>query len=336
MNTRAAYLKGLWNVEVRTVALPDTPPPGWIRLKVGACGVCGSDLNDAVGTEDWHSFGHEVSGTVEAVGHGVEGLPVGALVALESSSFCGQCDVCRNGRVDLCTKAPAFWGQPAMGFSDTMQAPAACAVPFTGLSFEEACLVEPLGVSFDMLKTASVRMGQTVCVIGPGPIGLGAAALARHQAAARVLVIGHTRSTARLAAARDLGVEVRAVDRPLAEEKDLHGQFDHVLLTAPPDLIEPALSLLAYGGTLTYVGIAPGNARIGFDANQFHFRKLQLRASHASPAMDFPAVIRLLRAGIIPGHALISHRFALNDIATALLTCRDDKAGVIKVVVTPS
>lgn len=335
MRTRAAYMKPPWQVECRDVELPDVPPPAWFRLKVEACGICGSDLNGAVGHGDWHSFGHEIAGTVDAVGHGVTDLKPGVRVALESATFCGRCELCRNGRVDLCTKAPAFWGQPAMGFSTYMQAPACCAVPYEGLDAEEACLVEPMGVAFDMLKTAQVRMGQSVCVVGPGPIGLGAAALARHQAAARTMIIGRSHAKARLAVATSLGLEVRSVDGPLGAAKDLHGQFDHVLLTAPPEFIEPSLDLLAYGGTLTYIGIATGDARIGFDANRFHFRKLQLRASFASPALDFPAVIRLMRAGILPARALISHRFGLNAIAEAMATCRNDKANVIKVVVKP-
>lgn len=335
MRTRAAYMKPPWQFELRDVELPDVPPPGWIRVKVGACGVCGSDLNGAVGHADWHSFGHEIAGTVDAVGHGVAGLATGTTVALESASFCGRCELCRNGRVDLCTKAPAFWGQPSMGFADYMQAPACCAVPYEGLSAEEACLVEPMGVAFDMLKTAGIRMGESVCVVGPGPIGLGAAALARHQAASRVVVIGRDQAKARLAVARSLGGDVRPMHGSLADMHDLHGQFDHVLLTAPPELIEPAFALLAYGGELTYVGIATGDARITFDANRFHFRKLQLRASFASPAMDFPAVIKLMRAGIMPAKSLVSHRFALADITKAMLTCRDDKTGAVKVVVTP-
>ena len=333
--TRAAYLKGPWTFQLREIALPDSPPPGWIRLKVDACGVCGSDLNTASGTGDWQSFGHEIAGTVDAVGHGVPDLKPGQTVALESASFCGRCELCRDGRVDLCAKAPAFWGQPAMGFSTYMQAPACCAVPYAGLTAEEACLVEPMGVAFDMLKTADVRMGQSVCVIGPGPIGLGAAALARHRAAARTLVIGRPRAAARLAAAQALGLETRAITHTIVDEKDLHGRFDHVLLTAPPELIEPSLALLAYGGILTYVGIATGDARIQFDANRFHFSKLQLRASFASPAMDFPAVMRLMQCGTLPGCALISHRFTLDEITKAMLTCRDDKAGVIKVIVKP-
>ena len=90
-------------------------------------------------------------------------------------------------------------------------------------------------------------------------------------------------------------------------------------MTAPTQSIAPGLALLAYGGEMTYIGIGTGASMIQFDANDFHFRKLQLRASFASPAVYFPAVLRLLQAGVIPGERLISHRFGLDEIA--LLGC---------------
>jgi L-iditol 2-dehydrogenase len=74
---------------------------------------------------------------------------------------------------------------------------------------------------------------------------------------------------------------------------------------------------------------------ITIDANDFHHRKLQLRASFASPALYFPAVLKLLQTGAIPGAQLISHRFPLAQIATAMQTCRDDKAATLKTIVMP-
>ena len=77
------------------------------------------------------------------------------------------------------------------------------------------------------------------------------------------------------------------VDGPIADRKDLAAQFDHVLMTAPVEFIAPSLSLLRYGGEITFIGIGTGEGTISFDANDFHFRKLQLRASFASPAIYY-------------------------------------------------
>ena len=337
MKSLSARMQAPWQFELREVQLSDVIEPGWIRLKVAACGICGTDLTAAAErAAKWEAFGHEVAGIVDAVGSGVTHVVAGQTVALESASFCGRCDLCRDGRPDLCTgRSPHFWGQAAMGFSTYMLAPACCAVPFEGLTPEVASLTECAGVGLDLVKTAGIQMGDRVAVIGPGPIGLVATALAKHQAPSRLLVIGHQAGKKRLELAAALGAETLAWDGSLTDCKALQKQFDHVLMTAPVKHIEPALSLLAYGGEMSYIGIGTGDGRIGFDANDFHFRKLQLRASFASPAMYFPAVLRLLKSGIIPGEKLISHVFALKDIAKAMTLCRDAKADVLKVIVTP-
>jgi L-iditol 2-dehydrogenase len=333
MKTTSGYLRAPWQFELRQVELPDSPPVGQVLIRVEACGICGTDLSTAAKAKEWQSFGHEIAGVIEQIGPAVEHLAVGQKVVLETSSFCGHCAQCRNGRVDLCNKAPNFWGSAAMGFSERMLAPACCVVPYDGLSAEVACLAEPAGVAYDMVKTAGLTLGDRVALIGPGPIALMAIPLLLRSGARQIVCIGRSHSCRRLEVARTFGAEVVAVDGPLAEHKKLHRQFEHVLVTAPVDLIPSAIDLLAYGGVLTYIGIGTGSGVISFDANDFHFRKLQLRASFASPALYFPAVLDLLKAGIIRGEQIISHRFGLPDLAAAMYVCRDDKEHAVKVVV---
>jgi len=236
--------------------------------------------------------------------------------------------------VDLCNKAPNFWAAPSLGFSDYMLAPVVCLVPYQGISPDVACLTEPAGVAVDMVTTANIRLGDRVCVIGPGPIALMAIAMIKHQGASELLCIGRPHGTRRLQLAKELGATTLATDAPLDSLAELKGRFDHVLVTAPVGVIPQAMSLLAYGGELTYIGIGTESGMITFDANDFHFRKLQLRASFASPAIYYPTVLRLMEAGIIPGESVISHRFKLDEIEKAVSTCRNDKAGALKVIVT--
>jgi len=334
MKVPALYVRPPWEPELRALELPDVPPAGEVLLRVDACGICGTDLTTAGRkAKDWQALGHEVAATILAVGSGAPHLSPQQTVVLESSSFCGRCELCRDGRVDLCRKAPHFWGRPAMGFSTHMLVPASCVVPYAGLDPAVACLAEPWGVAYDLVKTADIQMGERVCLVGPGPIGLAALALARHQAPARLVSVGRSSTARRQEIAARLGAETRTVDGPLDREKELAGAFDHVLLTAPTACIPPALSLLAYGGRLTYIGLAEGSGAITFDAENFHFRKLQLRASFASPAIYFPAVLRLLAAGILPGAELVSHRFPLRDAGDALVLCRERKPETLKVVI---
>ncbi len=335
MKTRAGYLQAPWQCELRTIDLPDTPPPGQLLIRVEACGLCGTDLSSAKTSKEWQPFGHEIAGIIEQVGTGIDHLKVGQKVALETSSFCGHCANCRNGRTDLCNKTPQFWNNPAMGFSDFMLAPACCAVPYDSLTADIASLAEPAGVACDMVKTADPALGDRIAIVGPGPIALMAIPLLFRHGAKEVVCIGRSSSLRRLDVAQALGAKTEIVDGSLAEQKNLARQFNHVLVTAPVDIIPSALSLLAYGGTLTYIGIGTSSGTISFDANDFHFRKLQLRASFASPALYFPLALDLLKTGIIPGERIISHRFVLADLPAALALCRDGQEPTVKIIVNP-
>ncbi len=336
MRTRSAYLRSPWEVEIREVELPDTPPDDHVLIQVEACGICGSDLNSAeAGMDSWQPFGHEIAGRIVAVGAHCGSLKPGDTVVLESSGFCGTCDYCRNGWVDRCNKALNFWqAGPSLGFSDYMIAPACSAVKYEGLTPEVACLTEPAGVAMDMVKTAGIGFGHRVCVVGPGPIGLMAIPLALRSGAERVVCIGKPSNQRRLAAARQLGAETVELSTDMADLKELHRQFDIVLMTAPVHHLPDTLRLLAYGGILTYIGFGSDGV-IQFDANDFHLRKLQLRASFASPALYYPMVLGLLKNGTIPGDVLISHTVKLAEIGEAMQMCRYDKGNSVKIVVTP-
>lgn len=335
--TRSTYLKAPWRIEVREVELPDEPPAGHILLAIDACGICGTDLTAAKsGATDWGPVGHEIAGTILACGPACPAhLQPGLRVVLESSSFCGHCPVCRNGHSDLCNRGPGFWTQPALGLSERMIAPACAAVPYLDLDPGIACQAEPVGVAIDLVKTADIRLGDRVCVVGPGPIGLAAAALALRAGALRVTTVGCSRHGDRLAFARSLGSEIIASDLPLDRIAGLQQQFDHVLVTAPTGTIAPSLALLGIGGRLSYLGIGTHDGQIAFNAHDFHFRKLQLRASFASPALYLPLALDLLRQDIVPGARLLSHSFTLDRVAEAFATCADPARGALKVVVRP-
>ncbi len=283
--------------------MPDDVPDGYALIRVEACGICGTDLSNAESQlEDWQPFGHEIAGVIDKLGTHAGGLKIGDKVVLESASYCGKCELCRSGRVDLCNKAPHFWNAgPSLGFSDYLLAPVCGIVPYEGMTPEAACLAEPAGVAYDMVKTAEIEHG----------------------------------NRARLEAAAKLGAETLAADRPWTEYEELRGRFDRVLLTAPVQTIPEAIPLLAYGGILSYIGIGTGSGMIRFDANDFHYRKLQLRASFASPALYYPIVLKMLKSGAIPADTIISHRLPLNEIGRAMKLCREDKGETVKVVVTP-
>ncbi|HUS59067.1 MAG TPA: alcohol dehydrogenase catalytic domain-containing protein [Planctomycetota bacterium] len=335
---KAAYVKAPYQFQVRNVNLPK-PGPRHVLVRVKSCGVCGTDAIHIAGQQaaDWQAFGHEIAGVVEAVGDDVTHVKKGDRVALESSSFCRSCSLCRNGRVDLCNRAPGFWNATAMGFAEKMLAPIECVVQFDGLDFDAACLAEPLGVAIDLVKTAEIGLDDNVLVIGPGPIGLMALALARRQTAGRIFLAGNSHSKARMKLGRKLGAdELIETDKTPLAGVDLGTRITRVLDTAPPQTLQTAIKAAATGAVIAYIGIEYGQgATVSFDANEFHFKKLQLRASFASPALYFPMALEFLKLGRIEANAFISHRFPLDRIEDAVCTAAHDKAKAVKVIVNP-
>ncbi len=337
----AAFVRAPWEFALREVPVPAVRP-GWVLVQLRACGICGTDLHIAARTDHkltqfpptaWQGFGHEVAGVVVQMGAGVENVKEGDRVVLESGSYCGVCDLCRSGRVDLCPNGPNFWRNESMGFAQYILAPAQACVPFDGLTDAVASLAEPLGVALDMAYTADVRLGNEVLVLGLGPIGLMSIPIVRRMGAARIYAANRSGGK-RLEVARALGAdEVHAAAPGAIPFRK--GGVDRALITAPPSAIAGVFPVLRYGGIAAYIGIDYGdNACVRFDGNDFHFRKLQLRASHAAPALYFPTVLQMLKDGHVDGAALVSHTFPLERIEEAMLFARDARDEVVKVVIT--
>jgi len=224
-----------------------------------------------------------------------------------------------------------------MGFGDFIITPHECAVAMPdGMSFDVASLTEPMGVSIDITETAEVGVGDNVLIIGPGPLGLGAITASLHAGAGHVAVAGLSRSVARMKSAAALGAdEIIEVDKTPVTEYDF-GSFqpNKILVTAPPPSILDAIKIAPFGGTIAYIGIAWGpGAMIQFDADDFHFRKLSLRASFASPDVQAAKSIRLLHTAPELGRELISHTFRLDEIAGTMTMIRDDNEATVKKVV---
>lgn len=332
----AAYVQAPYKLEFREVELPP-PGPGQILLEVTACGICGYDLEIAaeLATEP-RAFGHEIAGIVAEVGAGVTNVAVGDPVALESSSFCGVCEQCRNGRVDICTHSFGFWGGPSQGFAEAMLSPAQSAVPAVGLDPTAAMLAEPAGVALDMVKTAEIGLTDRVLLVGAGAIGLMALPLVRRLTAGPVVAAG--RAQGKLAVARRLGADevVNTNATPLAECGKPYGGFDRVLVTAPPQTLPDCLAATAYGGYVVFIGFdwGPGGT-IPLDTTAMHAGKKQLRSSMAGPALYLPQALELMRRGAIPAEEIVSHRFPLSRLAEALRTAHEDREHARKVAVIP-
>jgi threonine dehydrogenase-like Zn-dependent dehydrogenase len=332
----ASYIQAPFQISFRQVELPP-PGPGQVLVEVTACGVCGHDVEIASElAKEVRPWGHEIAGIIAEVGPGVTNVQVGDAVALESSSFCGVCDSCRNGRSDLCTHSVGFWSSPAHGYADAMLAPAKSAVLAPGLDPTAAMLGEPAGVALDVIRLAEIGLTDRVLLVGAGPIGMMILSLARRLTAGPVVVA--ERETGRQAMAQRLGADA-LVDTnlvSLAECGQPYGGFDRVIVTAPPRVLPDALTAAAYGGYVVFIGFdwGPGGT-IPLDTTNMHLNKKQLRPSMDSPGLYLPQALELMRRGVIPAAEIVSHRFPLSRLEEAILTMRDDRATARKIAVIP-
>ncbi|KKR03362.1 MAG: hypothetical protein UT30_C0031G0008 [Candidatus Uhrbacteria bacterium GW2011_GWF2_39_13] len=304
-----------------------------VRIKVEACGICGTDVH-VVSTKE-EQFGHEIAGTVLEAGSAVTTCKAGDKVVLDSATPCGYCDNCHDGKQTLCKKLKTIWGVPSFGFAEEIIAPAISVVQRGELPADIASLAEPLGVALDIFKLTDIKMDNTVLVSGSGPIGLMALRLAKLAGASKIYAADLSASKKRLALAKEFGAdEIIEVDKTPLETYKFETAPDRLMITSPPSTLPVMFKICGKAAIISFIGIKfNGDASITFDANDFHFKKLQLRASFASPALYTPEAVRLLSSGRIDGSRLISHRFKLDDIAHALQTAASPES--VKVVIMP-
>ena len=328
---QAAYYRNPKDVILRKTRFDKVLPSERI-IEVEACGICGTDINAIMlGSREYAPLGHEVAGRIV----GDDGTISSERIVLESSSACGRCHACRNGRPDFCTEVKSFFGRPYFGIAERMVAPEISIISYQDLDPVVATLAEPLGVAIDLCEVAGITPYSTVLVVGLGPIGLMAVRLAKLAGASRIYASTFSKRTRRNQVALEYGAdELLFEDEKPLQSRKLDPPPDRILITAPPPAIGACVAPAARGAVLAYIGVGHGDSdRVSFPANEFHFKKLQLRSSFASPALRTPLALELLRSGRIDGSKLISHRFPLSEADRAIRAACLDKNEAIKVVV---
>ena len=333
---KAAFAKVPLQIELRDIPKPE-PGPDEILVKIDACGICGTDLHIArkQAVDQWWPLGHEISGTVAELGSNAAGPPVGTRVIVQNSTLCGKCRACRNGEIDRCE---SIIFMPGAGIAEYVCAYRRAVLPYSDISPEAAACVEPLGVSLDVTNLADITIGSNVAVFGPGPIGLMAVKLAKLRGARKVLLVGNSHSKARLALGAELGadeiVEIDRMELAPVVEKHFPGGIDRAIVASPPKTLLEAIEIMNFGGIIAFMGIDYGGEEVvTFDVNKIHFKRLQIRASHAIPNTLFPVAVDLFARKVIDPDKLISHIFDISDVREAFEVVANDKASVIKAVV---
>jgi 2-desacetyl-2-hydroxyethyl bacteriochlorophyllide A dehydrogenase len=324
----------------------DTPPPGapaagQALVRVHRVGVCGTDIHAFNGKQPFFTYprilGHELGVEVLAVGEGVANVRPGDRCAVEPYLNCGRCIACRRGKPNCCTGLQVLGVHADGGHRGEILVPAAKLHPSSKLGYDQLALVETLGIGAHAVERAKVAPGETVAVIGAGPIGLSAIQFAL-AAGARVLVIDVNET--RLAFCRDrLGlaaadlIDARSAD-VVAKLKELTGGDLPVAVfdaTGNPKSMAAAFEYPAHGGRLVFIGLFPGD--VTFNDPNFHRRELTLLASRNALPADFTRIIDLVETGKVDTTPWITHRAPFDEVPAVFASWTRPETGVLKAMI---
>lgn len=330
------------HLSLREVPDERDPGTGEALLAVRRIGVCGTDLHAFNGRQPFFAYprvlGHELGVEVLAVGPGVSRVAVGDRCAVEPYLNCGRCIACRAGKTNCCAELKVLGVHVDGGMRERLIVPAAKLHPSKKLSFDQLALVETLGIGAHAVARAEIRAGETVAVLGSGPIGLAVIQFAM-AAGARVLVVDVNptrldlcRERTGLPASDLIDASTSDIPRRLAAltKGDLPtAVFD---ATGNPGSMASAFTYPSQGGRLILVGLVNGD--IPFNDPNFHRRELTVMGSRNSLARDFQNIIGLVEAGRVDTAAWITHRASLEEAPARFQAWTDPASGVLKAVIS--
>mgnify|MGYP006271185549 CR=1 FL=1 len=343
---RGVSPEGRGDFQLIDVPVPDCPP-GSVELDVEWCGICGSDLHEfEADTMSTYAtpvvIGHEFSGVVSRVGEGVDSVRVGQRVAVEPFLHCRECAACLAGDSHLCPSLAVVGAHHAGGgFAQKAVVPAYTlhALP-DSIAPEVGALIEPLAVGWHALRKAHFTAGQSVLIIGAGPIGLASLLCAQAQDASLTLV-SVRRPGARERAARELGADAvldASSDDVLARVMELtDGRGVDVVLecSGATEGMELSMKALANGGVIVSLSVWLEPAPC--DYLQLLLKEATIVGSKGYNGQDFPEVIEAVASGrIVAPERIITTRLALDDVITdGFMELERDRTAHVKVLVRP-
>jgi 2-desacetyl-2-hydroxyethyl bacteriochlorophyllide A dehydrogenase len=313
------------------------PGPGDALIRVAWAGICGSDVEVFQGTrpESYVRYpvvpGHEWSGTVAAVGHGVDRSLIGRPVVGEGFRSCQVCSACRRGEPNICQAAYDETGFTCDGaWADYFVMPARLLHLLPGAAdLRAAAGLEPSACSAEACLKAAVQQAERVAVVGGGTLGLLAAQLVSARSPAELVVVHPSMARADVASA--CGATKLVTPNAVA---DLADRFDVVIEAAGGSGTAAAAAVLARrGGRVVLTGIPQSDDAIG--TRQLVTKQLSVQTVFGAPPRAWVHAIRAFEAGLLDPSVLVTHEFALEDAADALNALVGRHADVGKILLRP-
>jgi L-iditol 2-dehydrogenase len=322
---KAAILESPRNMTVRRIRRPACPADG-ILVKVSCCAICSSDARMVVkghlGLVYPRIPGHEFAGVVFESRSA--NFDAGDRVQIYPGLSCGRCSACRRGDPRRCVSLKTLGFSEDGGFTEylpiteTLIALGGVNLVPENVTDNQAALVEPLASCLNAQEKTRVGCGDTVLIVGGGPLGLLHSRLARHRGASKIIVT--ETNEIRLTLARELGQADRVVDvslerlpQVISDETGGKGATV-VLLASSSSPVANLLPLLADGGRLSlFSGMTKDCASMTFDVNQIHYRELEVSGSFGSAAAQNTSALKLI-AGGLSVEDLITKRLGIDEI----------------------
>ena len=307
-------------------------------LKIHRIGICGTDYHAYRGRQPFFSYprvlGHELGAEVIALGSGADenGITIGDKVSVEPYLNCGECQPCKNGKINCCESLKVLGVHVDGGMAEYLKVPVNKLHKSDFLSYEQLALVETLGIGSHAVQRATITENDIVLVIGAGPIGLSVIQFVK-IIGAKIVVMDFSKQ--RLDFANEaIGIDeiIIAKDDFSADDlrKILKGNMPTAVFDATGNAASmmKAFSYVAFGGKLVYVGLFQGEVTF-FDPD-FHRREITLLASRNALPTDFKDIIVKMESGQINTKAWLTHEAAFGDLPTVFETWLDPKSAVIK------
>lgn len=329
-----------WQMPLREVPSP-RPAPGEVLVRVRAAGVCGSDVHGFTGSTGRRSpgvvMGHEFCGTVEALGERVERHRVGDRVVVQPIVSDGTCPQCRAGRPNLCLHRRGIGWSVNGGYAEFVSVPERNALPLPAeVSWHEGALVEPLAVALHAANLTPLEVGDTVAVLGAGPVGLLTVLALRLRGAGRVIV--SDLSPHRLDLARRLGadevIHAGGTD-PVEEVRRLtvgHGADAVLEVVGITATVRQSVQMCRNGGHVTWVGNSAPTVEVPMQ--EVVTREITVRGAYAF-VDEFARAVELLRSKRVDVTPLIERVAGLEDGPELIHDLARGSLDAVKVVLEP-
>ena len=332
---KAAVYHGPHDLRVENIPMPE-PGDAQVRIKVMACGVCGTDIHiyeGAKGAADCTPptvLGHEFAGVIEKLGPGVVGWKVGDRVAIDPNRTCGSCKWCLDGKAHFCENMIGTGTTSDGGFAEY------CVVHTqqlnrlsSSLSFEEGAMAEPVSCCLHGMELTDVRQGDNVLIIGGGAIGQIMLRLCKLAGAAELVLADHHENKRKMAMKSGATFTAASADE-LAEA--FPDGFDKVIeCVGSVGAIEEALALCGKKSTLMIFGLTAPDETVAIKPYEIFAKEISIKASFINP-YTIGRAVNLLNSGRLKLDDLISTRLPLKDAATVFTDREMFKRGKVVVV----